>query len=102
MVRHPTSGRDAEDEENDLDSLPHPTARTGEEELLVQEEIAGMKEALHDLPAQQRAALLLARVEGFSYLEVARALGCSVSAVKSLVHRATVTLRDRVGGTARE
>jgi RNA polymerase sigma-70 factor (ECF subfamily) len=48
------------------------------------------------LPPQQRAALLLARVEGMSYEEVATALACSVSAVKSLIHRATVTLRDRL------
>lgn len=49
------------------------------------------------LPPQQRAALLLARVEGLSYEEVALSLDCSVSAVKSLVHRATVTLREKLG-----
>jgi RNA polymerase sigma-70 factor (ECF subfamily) len=49
---------------------------------------------LEGLPAQQRAALLLARVEGLSYEEVAQSLECSVSAVKSLIHRATVSLRD--------
>jgi len=49
---------------------------------------------LQGLPAQQRAALLLARMEGLGYEEVAAALNCSVSAVKSLIHRATATMRQ--------
>jgi len=52
------------------------------------------------LPAQQRAALLLARVNGLSYDEVAASLSCSVSAVKSLIHRATVTLREQMRSDA--
>jgi DNA-directed RNA polymerase specialized sigma24 family protein len=31
-----------------------------------------------------------------SYEEVARSLACSVSAVKSLIHRATVSLREQL------
>ncbi|SRR6266568_400705 len=42
------------------------------------------------LPEKQRAAFVLARLEGLPYDEVAEVLGTSVSAVKSLVHRATV------------
>ena len=90
---------DGRDEESDLDSFPDLVGRTGEEELLVREDMLRMKEALRELPGQQRAALLLARVEGLPYEDVARALGCSVSAVKSLIHRATVTLRGRFAGT---
>lgn len=72
------------------------TDRTSEDDAADREMLQRMQAALGDLPPQQRAALLLARVEGLSYDEVADALSCSVSAVKSLVHRATVTLRDRV------
>jgi DNA-directed RNA polymerase specialized sigma24 family protein len=36
----------------------------------------------------------LSRVEGFSYQEVAEALETSESAVKSLIFRATQTLRE--------
>jgi RNA polymerase sigma-70 factor, ECF subfamily len=43
------------------------------------------------LPESQRAALVLARFEGLSYEEIAEVLGTTVPAVKSLVHRATVT-----------
>jgi RNA polymerase sigma-70 factor, ECF subfamily len=45
---------------------------------------------LDRLPAKQRAAFVLCRFEGLSYEESAGALGTSTSAVKSLVHRATV------------
>ena len=42
------------------------------------------------LPEKQRAAFVLARLEGLPYEEVAEVLETTVSAVKSLVHRATV------------
>jgi RNA polymerase sigma-70 factor (ECF subfamily) len=45
---------------------------------------------LERLPANQRAALVLCRFEGLSYEEIAAVLDTSVSAVKSLIHRATV------------
>ncbi len=46
---------------------------------------------LDRLPDKQRAAFVMARFEGFSYDEIAEALGTSLPAVKSLVHRATIT-----------
>jgi RNA polymerase sigma-70 factor (ECF subfamily) len=70
--------------------------RSSEDALLSQETLSRLRAALTELPPQQRAALLLARLEGLSYDEVAATLACSVSAVKSLIHRATVTLRDRM------
>jgi len=70
--------------------------RTSEDDLLVHEQMDRMHAAIMRLPAQQRAALLLARVEGLSYEEVADSLKCSVSAVKSLIHRATLSLRNEL------
>jgi len=46
------------------------------------------------LPEKQRAALVLARLEGLSYEEVAEVLETTVPAVKSLVHRATVAAAE--------
>jgi RNA polymerase sigma-70 factor (ECF subfamily) len=69
---------------------------TPEETLLSREAVDTIQRALEALPAQQRAALLLARVEGMSYEDVAESVSCSVSAVKSLIHRATVTLRKKL------
>ena len=83
---------------DDLGSLADGATRSSEDALLSQESLDRLRAALDNLPPQQRAALLLARVEGLSYEEVAEALSCSVSAVKSLIHRATVTLRDCMQG----
>lgn len=55
-----------------------------------------VRRVLERLPAQQRAAFLLGRLDGMSYREVARVLGTSVSAVKSLVFRATRTIRSEL------
>jgi RNA polymerase sigma-70 factor (ECF subfamily) len=70
---------------------------SSEETLLSREAVGRIQKALEELPPQQRAALLLARVEGMSYEEVAESVTCSVSAVKSLIHRATTTLRNKLG-----
>jgi RNA polymerase sigma-70 factor, ECF subfamily len=70
--------------------------RSAEDELLNREAIDRVRVVLAELPPQQRAAVMLARINGLSYEEVAASLSCSVSAVKSLIHRATLTLRDRL------
>ena len=59
--------------------------------------LSRVTDAVLDLPSQQRAALLLSRVEGFDHREVASCLGVSEFAVKSLVFRATRTLRESIG-----
>ena len=64
-----------------------------ETQIVERERIERFWQALNQLPARQQAALLLARAEGLSYQQVAEVLGVSVSAVKSLVHRATEHLR---------
>jgi RNA polymerase sigma-70 factor, ECF subfamily len=71
-------------------------APNSEDTAVSRETLERVRGALEALPPQQRAALLLARVEGFSYEEVAGSLSCSVPAVKSLIHRATLTLRERL------
>jgi RNA polymerase sigma-70 factor (ECF subfamily) len=48
--------------------------------------------ALQELPERQRSALWLSAVEGFSYVEVAEALGTTEKSVKALVHRARAAL----------
>ncbi len=66
-------------------------------DLLLEREIESkIQEALRDLPANQRLALLLCQQEELSYDEIARVLGCSLSATKSLIHRARETLKQRL------
>ena len=64
--------------------------------LLQKEEAEAVKAAIGGLPEQQRLAVILSRFEGLSYEEVATVLGCSSKAVKSLLHRARVELKERL------
>jgi RNA polymerase sigma factor (sigma-70 family) len=50
---------------------------------------------LHELPPDQRAALLLSEVADLAHTEVAEVLGCEVAKVKALVFRARSALIDR-------
>jgi RNA polymerase sigma factor (sigma-70 family) len=49
---------------------------------------------LHNLPQQQRSALIIRELEGLSYEELGTALGVTVPAVKSLLVRARSGLAD--------
>ena len=62
---------------------------------------ARIKKVLDKLPPNQKTALLLSRVEGLSYQEVADCLETTESAVKSLIFRATQTLREELADLLR-
>ena len=94
--RRSMSSLDAEEDEDGEvhHEFPDPSAAEGESAALATEKREHLRRLLASLPPQQRAALLLARAEDFSYEEVSESLDCSVAAVKSLIHRATVALRN--------
>jgi RNA polymerase sigma-70 factor (ECF subfamily) len=48
---------------------------------------------LQKVPERERAALLMAAVEGLPHEQIAAALGCSVAAIKVRIHRARLRLR---------
>jgi RNA polymerase sigma-70 factor (ECF subfamily) len=79
---------------------------SAEDELAHRRTRERLEEALDELPARQRAALLLRVDEGLGYEEIAEALETSVSSVKSLIHRARCELLQRLesaeAGTAPE
>ena len=74
----------------DKRSIPPP------EKLLHGELAQKIEEALAGLPENQRTAILLCRQEELSYEEIARILGCSLSATKSLIHRGRETLKEKL------
>jgi len=74
-----------------------PPTRSSEETVLGLETAERLRRGVDALPVQQRAALLLTRSEGLSYEDVAVALDTTVPAVKSLIHRATVSLGAFLG-----
>jgi len=59
-------------------------------------EVGELRTALAELPAQQRDAILMREVRGFSYEEVASALSVTPAAVESLLFRARRSLQVRL------
>ncbi len=96
-----------------LEGRPLETGEEGSRELAdkslpeVEDLLAGIetgariKKVLDKLPPNQKSALLLSRVEGLSYQEVAECLETTESAVKSLIFRATLTLREELADLLR-
>ena len=73
---------------------------TVEQAMLYQARLAEVKKAIQTLPEKQRAAVLMHKYEEMEYSQIARALNCSESAVKSLLFRAYETLRARLAHMA--
>jgi RNA polymerase sigma-70 factor (ECF subfamily) len=55
-----------------------------------------IRRAVAALPEKQRAAVLMHKYEEMEYTQIAKVLGCSDSAVKSLLFRAYEALRARL------
>jgi RNA polymerase sigma-70 factor (ECF subfamily) len=94
--RHPAASLDEVSPENE--DQPRYQVEDGKTfsppEALLQSELEEKIElALAELPEKQRTALLLCRQDELSYEEIAEVLGCSLSATKSLIHRARETLK---------
>ena len=64
--------------------------------VLHAELVGKIEEAIAALPDNQRLALLLFREEEMAYEDIAQVLDCSLSATKSLIHRARETLKERL------
>jgi RNA polymerase sigma factor (sigma-70 family) len=60
-------------------------------------EAEGLRKALSELPARQRAALVLRYFEDLSEEQAADALDCSVAAAKSLTARVVAAMRKQLG-----
>ena len=64
------------------------------EDIVKSELLYKVEEALARLPENQRTAITLFQQEDMSYEEIARVLGCSLSATKSIIHRGRETLKQ--------
>ena len=78
------------------DAEPTTAAPDAHVEAVRNEHRSELADALAALPAQQREAVLLRDVRGFSYEEVAASLAVSTSAVESLLFRARSRLRAQL------
>ncbi len=81
-------------EDSDMQrQLTDPRSVGADEELIRQEKVEAIKEAIASLPENQRTAVLLRRYEEFSYEQIAQTMNLSVEAVKSLLSRAKENLK---------
>jgi len=85
-----------DDGRSDEPPLPDPDAIDPERGAAGREMVRALESAVAELPPKQRAALLLSRIDGMAYRDVAEALGTTEGAVKALLFRATHGLRDRL------
>jgi RNA polymerase sigma-70 factor (ECF subfamily) len=97
--RHPADSLDASHPDSeDLPARQFEDSKTASppDALLRRELEHKIDEALASLPEPQRTAITLCRQEDLSYEDIAGVLGCSLSATKSLIHRARETLKERL------
>jgi RNA polymerase sigma-70 factor (ECF subfamily) len=91
--------RDERDKKDtgDLDTIQVADRQPSAEQRLVQAaRLEEVRRAIRALPEKQRAAVLMHKYEEMGYAQIAQVLGCSESAVKSLLFRAYETLRARL------
>jgi RNA polymerase sigma-70 factor, ECF subfamily len=74
--------------------------KTVEQELLHRAKLREVRNAIDGLPAKQRAAVMMHKYRDMEYAQIAGAIGCTESAVKSLLFRAYEALRARLAHMA--
>jgi len=71
-----------------------------EQKMVRDARLQEVREAIEMLPVKQKAAVLMHKYQEMEYSQIAAVLGCSESAVKSLLFRAYETLRSRLAHMA--
>jgi RNA polymerase sigma-70 factor (ECF subfamily) len=90
-------------DEDLLDGMDRQVAdrqQTIEQEMVYEVKLREVRQAIEALPEKQRAAVLMHKYQDLEYSQIARTLGCSESAVKSLLFRAYESLRARLAHMA--
>jgi RNA polymerase sigma-70 factor (ECF subfamily) len=98
-TRHPAEPLDAphpEQEDQPLRQFEDQKTFSPPQSLLHGELELKIEQALAELPENQRTAIVLCRQDELSYEDIARVLGCSISATKSLIHRGRETLKQKL------
>jgi RNA polymerase sigma-70 factor (ECF subfamily) len=90
-----------DDDSNDLPARQVSDKRPSvEQSMLHQARLDEIRQAIHELPEKQRAAVLMHKYEEMEYSQIAKVLSCSESAIKSLLFRAYETLRAKLAHMA--
>lgn len=94
---HSGHDEDTDDEEDPIQQVADPHAKTPEQELLLHNAGQALQQALAQLPLRQQQVFLLRVWEGLSVAETAQAMDCSEGSVKTHYSRAVHKLRDTLG-----
>lgn len=98
-TRHPTVSMEtqtsAQSDTTLGDQLPDKT-RTPAQDAASHELADAVRDAIQELPDDQRTATVLYEYEDVAYADIARVLGCSVKAVENKLYRARQFLRERL------
>ena len=94
--RAPLVPLDADDPDRAPRGHPDASARSASEEAAEAELQEAITRAIASLPEAQRMAVVLRRFEEMPYEDIAKVLGTTVPAVKSLLFRARADLKDRL------
>ena len=79
--------------------LEIPDQRSQPDKVVLHEELDDeIQKALATIPSDFRMAVILADIEGLSYEEISRAMGCSIGTVRSRLHRGRKLLRAQLTG----
>ncbi|HTW66981.1 MAG TPA: RNA polymerase sigma factor [Bryobacteraceae bacterium] len=73
---------------------------TVEQKLVHQAKLLEVRHAIESLPSKQRAAVMMHKYREMEYAQIAGVIGCTESAVKSLLFRAYEALRARLAHLA--
>ncbi len=87
---------DGSDAQNLRDTLADNRAASPETEILQREQSTQLRQALYELPAQFREAVILRDIKGLSYEEIAQALDTGIGTVKSRIARGRDELRRKL------
>ncbi|MDJ0831102.1 MAG: sigma-70 family RNA polymerase sigma factor [Desulfobacterales bacterium] len=85
-----------DEDEKPVLNLEDKTVISPERQVLKKERAIQVQAAIQSLPDNQRTAVLLRRYEDFSYQEIAETMKLSISAVKSLLSRAKINLKNEL------
>jgi RNA polymerase sigma-70 factor (ECF subfamily) len=97
--RRPSTSMDALVEEYDEAPWPDTHAEDPEGTMLSHEALETIASALHQLPDEQRMAIVLVDVQGLSYEEAADVLSCAIGTIRSRLARGRARVRDLLVAT---
>jgi len=86
-----------DDEADQVTQAPDPLAVQPDRQLILDDAMIALEEAVRNLPPRQQQAFLLRTVECLSVAATAKAMGCSDGSVKTHHSRAVRSLRATVG-----